>query len=122
MTKSNMEQKQVIKNRYLWHYVKFLKLEIPNFLQIVTLVGFLSVFLKNEKVFFLIPLFVSLLLFLYHINKFGEYINTQIKDSMSDLKAYNLNPAKYNFEKYIIITDVLFFIVIQLLAIALRPY
>lgn len=117
-----MNQEPVIKNRYLWHYKKFLKLEIPNFLQIITLVSFLSVFLKSEKLIFLIPFLVSYLLFLYHVNKFREYINTQIKDPVSDLKVYDLNLDKYNYEKYIILTDVLFFILIQCLAIALRSY
>lgn len=117
-----MGQEPIIKNRYFWHYKKFLKLEIPNFLQIITSVGFFSIFLKNEKLFLLVPSLVSFLLFIYHVNKFGEYINVQIKDPASDLKAYNLDPDKYNYEKYIIITDILFFILIQVLATALRIY
>ncbi len=68
------------------------------------------------------PISVSYLLFIYHVNKFGEYINTQIKDQISDLKIYNLDPAKYNYEKYIVITDILFFILLQILAIILRSY
>jgi len=115
-----MEKEVTIKDRYIWHYKKFLKLEIPNFLQIITLVSFLSIFLKNEVLFYFVPILVSYLLFLYHVNKFGEYINTQIKDPVSDLKAYNLDPDKYNYEKYIIVTDILFFILILSLAIALR--
>lgn len=117
-----MEKESIIKNRYLWHYKKFLKLEIPNFIQIITLIGLLSVFLKSEKIVFFVSLLVSCLLFVYHINKFGEYIKTQIKDQVSDLKVYNLDLGKYNYEKYIIITDILFFIVIQSLSIAFRAY
>ncbi len=115
-----MTKESITKNRYLWHYKKFLKLEIPNFLQIVTLVSLLSIFLKNDYLVFIIPFLVSYLLFLYHINKFGEYINNQIKDSASDLKCYNLDLDKYSYEKYIIITDVLFFIVILFISIVLR--
>lgn len=117
-----MEKAPTIKNRYLWHYIKFLKLEIPNFLQIITLVGFLSIFLENEVLFILTPPLVSYLLYIYLVNKFGEYINIQIKDPMSDLKIYDLDLDKYHYEKYIIITAVLFLIVIQSLTTALRSY
>ena len=111
-----------VKNRYLWHYKKFLKLEIPNFLQIMTLIGFFSVFNKNRILIFLIPFLIFYLLFTYHIYKFGEYINDQIKDPYSDMKAYDMDPDKYPWERYIIITDIILFCVMQTITIFFRFY
>lgn len=72
-------------------YLKFITLEIPNFIQIFSLLTFFTVFLINMEYRFNIILVVSTLLFFYLIEKSFEFLKNQMIDQFSEIGINKLN-------------------------------
>ncbi len=106
------KEMKYIFNRYFNYYINFLILEIPNILQILTLVGFFSLLIKNDIMYFLLILFLSTLFSQYLNAKFFEYIKKDTTNYLSVFERNNFNIGEYKHFKYVFITTILFQIII----------
>lgn len=72
-------------------YLRFIILEIPNFIQIFSLLFFFTLFLSNTIYRLCVIYIISVLLFFYLIEKEFEFLKNQIIDIHSERNLDSLN-------------------------------
>lgn len=108
-------------NKYQKLYLRFIKLEIPNFIQIITLVSFFSYLSKNIYVIIIVASFVLILLNLYLIEAFVKYTHDEVKDPYSLLRVENIESQIF-MEKsiaYAIFTGIVFATLVYVIGISI---
>lgn len=107
--------------RHFWYY--FLKLEIPNFIQIVTVVTIFGAFLDNLTLRILIDTAVSLILFDYLTTAFFSFIKKEISDPLSEFNRRELDTKilANKLNRYVFITILIFMLIISLLPYLIIP-
>lgn len=99
-------------------YIKFIDLEIPNFLQILGVLSLISFLLKNIYLSIFAISIASLLFDRYMSAKFFEFVKTQICDPHSELNRWNIDDEKFqnHYGKFIFLSSLLFFSAASLVA------
>lgn len=107
-----------MKSEYRKLYIKFLDLEIPNFVQILGVVSLLSFLLKNIYLSIPVVLVASFLFDRYLIARFFEFVKAQICDPHSELNRLKMDDDKFSshYEKLVPWTSVLFLVLASLIA------
>lgn len=77
------ETKQKTKNIPMGLYFSFLREEIPDIIQITTLLGFLGVLLRDVFLSKIIPPLITILLWQYLIEKAHKFLKNQITNPYS---------------------------------------
>jgi hypothetical protein len=108
-------------NKYQKLYLRFLKLEIPNFIQIVTVTSFFSYLSKNIYFAVVVSTFVLFLLNLYLVEAFVKYVYDEVGNLYPPLSVENIE-LKVFMEKskvYAIFTGSLFAILVNVIALSI---
>ncbi|MBP6891662.1 hypothetical protein KBB92_01920 [Candidatus Shapirobacteria bacterium] len=100
---------------YFKLFNSFLKLEIPNIIQIITLLGFLGVLAKTTEMKMIISVTVMILLSLYLVEKLFIFINTDLVHIYAKPDELNVNKLLEYFGGYLIFFSFLAGIIIWLM-------
>ena len=103
-------------------YLKFLKLEIPNFIQIITLLSFFSYLSKNRALDLVIDALVLVFMNAYFFEKFFEFEKSQIFDIHSERnrKGFEKSIWTKKYKKYILITFSIFYALVVIISFTIR--
>lgn len=109
-------------------YLDFLQLEIPNLLQIFTLISLLSIMSKQlyVRVFFIV--LINFLIQLYASEKIMEYLKQEMLNPLSRLYITKVNFTKQSLhwkkEMTIssIVTGIVFAILLTIISYLIRPF
>ena len=115
------EDEKRIDSLYRRLYFKFLRLEIPNFIQIIGLLAFFSYLSKNIILNVLVTAIVSFLLNGYFLEKFFEFIEEQIITPNSELNRRKLDDAIWmkKYTQWIWITSLVFLALIEVISFSI---
>ncbi len=111
-------------NDHIKLYLKFLDIEIPNFIQILGIVSLFSYLSKNLYFSFVIILVTSYLFDRYLLAKFFEFMKNQICDPHSEVNRKKLNDEGLfsTNRKLIPATSIIFFLAASLIAMSLHSF
>lgn len=118
MKNISLKKKYLLKENYNFLlYQRFISSEIPNIIQIITLLGFLSFLLKVPYLRLLLPLLVVGLTASYLVSKGNLYLINQITSEFSELNLKKLDYELFlkKWKKYSVVSAFIFGFIVSLL-------